>query len=232
VGLGQNRVVTVRLSPAVEAALRAQLEVRRGVLAHGADAVGWKIAASIPGVEEGAGAGGLVFGFLTTATLMPAGGRFSAGITVNLCGEVELGVMIGRDVAADADLETAAASVDAVGVALEIVDVYQAGAMHEVVASNVFHRAVAFGPTRRDANPKSVTARLKTDGQTVSTKTVEVDPARTVWTMARLVGAVDQQLRAGDWILGGSLIHLPIAADHEVTAVLDGFGEVSLKVDS
>jgi hypothetical protein len=42
-------VVTVRLSPAVEAALRAQLEVRRGVLAHGADAVGWKIAASIPG---------------------------------------------------------------------------------------------------------------------------------------------------------------------------------------
>jgi 2-keto-4-pentenoate hydratase len=128
VGLGQNRVVTVRLSPAVEAALRAQLEVRRGVLAHGADAVGWKIAASIPGVEEGAGAGGLVFGFLTTATLMPAGGRFSAGITVNLCGEVELGLMIGRDVAADADLETAAASVDAVGVALEIVDVYQAGA--------------------------------------------------------------------------------------------------------
>ena len=90
---------------------------------------------------------------------------------------------------------------------------------------------MAFGPTRRDANLKSVTARLKTDGQTVSTKTVEVDPARTVWTMARLVGAVDQQLRAGDWILGGSLIHLPIAADHEVTAVLDGFGEVSLKVD-
>jgi hypothetical protein len=76
-----------------------------------------------------------------------------------------------------------------------------------------------------------VTARLKTDGQTVSTKTVEVDPARIVWTMARLLGAVDQQLRAGDWIVGGSLIHLPIAADHEVTAVLDGLGEVSLKVD-
>jgi hypothetical protein len=51
---------------------------------------------------------------------------------------------------------------------------------------------VAFGPTRRDANPKSVTARLKIDGQTVFTKTVQVDPARTVWTMARLVGAVDQ----------------------------------------
>ena len=100
-----------------------------------------------------------------------------------------------------------------------------------MVTTNMFHRAVAFGPTRRDANPKSVTARLKTDGQTVCTKTVEVDPARTVWTMARLVGAVDQQLRAGEWILGGSLIHLPIAADHEVTAVLDGFGEVSLKVD-
>jgi hypothetical protein len=86
---------------------------------------------------------------------------------------------------------------------LEIVDVYQAGAMHEVVASKVFHRAVAFGPTRRDANPKSVTARLKTDGQTVSTKTVEVDPARTVWTMARLVGAVDQQLRPVTGSLAG-----------------------------
>jgi hypothetical protein len=36
---------------------------------------------------------------------------------------------------ADADPETAAASVEAVGVALEIVDVHQDGAMHEVVAS-------------------------------------------------------------------------------------------------
>jgi hypothetical protein len=29
------------------------------------------------------------------------GGRFSAGVILNLCGEVELGVMIGRDVAAN-----------------------------------------------------------------------------------------------------------------------------------
>jgi 2-keto-4-pentenoate hydratase len=57
------------------------------------------------------------------------------------------------------------------------------------------------------------------------------DPASIVWNMARLLGAVDQQLRAGDWILCGSLIHQPIAADHEVTAMLDRLGEVSLKVD-
>jgi 2-keto-4-pentenoate hydratase len=202
------------------------------MLAHGAAPVGWKIAASIPGVDARDGCEGLIFGFLTTASVLPAGGPFSTGPTVDLCGEVELGVRLGSDVDPDADLEAATAAVDAVGVALEIVDVDIDGAMHEVVTSNVFHRALTFGPARQVVDLRSVTARLRIDGQMVSTQSHRVDPGGTVWTMARLLGAVDERLRAGDWIIGGSIIHVPVAAGQQVTAMLDGLGEVSLQVDA
>jgi hypothetical protein len=32
-------------------------------------------------------------------------------------------------------------------------------------------------------------------------------------------------------IIGGSLIHLPIEPNHEVTATLEGFGEIALRTD-
>jgi 2-keto-4-pentenoate hydratase len=224
--------MTVQLSPTLRAALQTQLETRRGVLAHGAAPVGWKIAASIPGVEEDAGLDGLVFGYLTTATLLPADGHFSAGTTLDLCAEVELAVRVSRHVAPDADPEAVAAAVDGVTVALEIVDVNHRGAMHEVVVGNVFHRGVAFGPTQRTPKPAPVTAWLKIDGQTLTTQTVEIDVARTVWTMTQLLAAVDQRLQAGAWIIGGSLIHHPIAPGHQLTAILGGgLGEVSLTID-
>jgi 2-keto-4-pentenoate hydratase len=50
--------------------------------------------------------------------------------------------------------------------------------------------------------------------------------------MARLLGTVDQRLRTGDWIIGGSIIHVPVAAGQQVTAMLDGLDEVSLYVDA
>ena len=67
-----DRVMDVRLSPDVDVALRAQLELRRGVLVQGAEAVGWNVAASIPGVGD-RGLDGLVFGYLTSATVVIPG---------------------------------------------------------------------------------------------------------------------------------------------------------------
>lgn len=221
----------VHLPSALDAALRAQLEVRRGALAGGAAAVGWKIAASIPGVDDDAGLEGLVFGYLSSATVLPTGGRFRPGPTVELCAEVELGVLLGREVPPGADLDTAAAAIAGLGVALEIVDVDDRESMHEVVASNVFHRAVAFGPAREGAVADSLTAQLSVDGQVASTQAVQVEPAQTVVCMAQLLGAVERRVQAGEWIIGGSLIHLPIETNHEVTASLSGLDPVSLWID-
>jgi 2-keto-4-pentenoate hydratase len=153
--------------------------------------VGWKVAASIPGVAADDGANRLVFGYLTSATVLPAGGPLTTGPTVGLSAEVELAIMVSRDMAA----AIGGRSGDAVGglaVALEIVDVDDNASMHAAVTSNVFHRAVAFGPLRGDDVPDSLTAQSKFDDQVVATQRVQVDPAPTVLTMAQLLAAVDQ----------------------------------------
>jgi 2-keto-4-pentenoate hydratase len=89
--------MSVRLSMALAEALHAQLPARNAALDSGATPVGWKIAASIPGVGPDEGVDGSVFGYLTGDTVRPTGSRIRVGATVNLCGEVELAVEIGQD---------------------------------------------------------------------------------------------------------------------------------------
>jgi hypothetical protein len=93
---------------------------------------------------------------------------------------------------------------------------------------DVFHRAAAFGPIRPATGIRSAVARLEIDGQIRSVITAAVDPAHTVWAMVRLLGAVDHRLEAGDRIIGGSLIHLPIEPGHHIAGAIEGLGMTSL----
>jgi 2-keto-4-pentenoate hydratase len=146
------------------------------MLAAGARLLGWKIAASIPGVRPDDGVGGLIFGYLTSDTAMNAGGSFRPDTTVQLCAEVELAVVIGRDVEPDTDLEMAVDAVIGLAVALEIVDVDENISMDQAVAGNVFHRAVAIGSMSSPASWQSVTAVLLVDGTVRASEMVAVNP--------------------------------------------------------
>jgi 2-keto-4-pentenoate hydratase len=183
----------------------------------------------MPGIGPEEGAGGRVFGYLTSQTVLTDRSRMAAGSTVGLCAEVELTVEVGRDLPDGAD--TAAGAVAGLAVALEIVDVDEHAAMHDIMEADAFHRAVTFRPLRPAGAPTSVSARLVVDGQTRATTTAQIDPARTVRDMGRLLGAAGHRLRAGDRIIGGSLIHLPIDPAHHIVAAIDGLGETSLYVD-
>ena len=69
----ENAEVSVSFSGPVSAAVRTQLAARAALVAAGARPLGWKIAASIPGVPADEGADGLIFGYLTSATMIPGG---------------------------------------------------------------------------------------------------------------------------------------------------------------
>jgi 2-keto-4-pentenoate hydratase len=224
--------MTFRFSPALIAALHAQLAARSRVLADGSTSVGWKIAADMPGISGDEGANGSVFGYLTTASTKATGSRVEIRSAAELCAEVELAIHLRDDVASDADLEAARTAVAGLGVALEIVDVDKHIGLHTMIKSNVFHRAVAFGPlTPITANHStSIRAHLAADGRTLATKTATVDPAQTVLGMAQLLGRFDQQLRAGDRIIAGSLIHLPAKLESSFTATIEGLGKASLRL--
>jgi hypothetical protein len=99
--------------------------------------VGWKLAFGVEEVEALVGTDPVI-GHITTATLLePAGVFTGASAARRLRPETELAVEVGPD-------ETVAG----LAVALEIVDTGRPpNGLEEIVLANVYHRAVAFGPT-------------------------------------------------------------------------------------
>lgn len=227
----------------VEAAIRAQLEVRRGVLASGAEPVGWKTTTDLADV------GGLepdnaVLGYLTTATRVGSGEPVKVGPALDLCAEVELAVVLDHDVAPQADPFTAAEAIQGWCAAVEIVDIDRRSTVAEVVATNVFHRAFAVGPMRPYLSSTGTStgtglvpvppasAQLLLDQRVVETKTVRLDPVATVVTLSRLLAAVGKGLRAGEVLLGGSLLRVPLDPRQQVTVKRADLGEACIVVDN
>jgi 2-keto-4-pentenoate hydratase len=205
------------LHPTIAAGLAAQLAARRAALDAGARRVGWKLAYGIAEIEELAGEEPVV-GHLTSATLLPPGGRYrGASADRELRVETELAVEVGEG-----------GAIAGLLVALEVVDVGRPphGAQ-ALVAANVLHRAVAFGRTRPGAGAPAGPARLLIGGELREEAPVRGDPAAVVATTARLLAAIGERLEPGDRILAGSSCHVPAAPGDAVVAEIAGLGAVA-----
>jgi 2-keto-4-pentenoate hydratase len=120
--------------------MRTLLDRRRQELLAGAEAVGWKMGITDPGVQKAIGLPGPVVGYLTDRTSQQVAN--SDAVAVDLDGyrypalEVEVAITIGPEL-----------TVTALAPALELVDLdVDFHDMVAVLASNVCHKAVLFGP--------------------------------------------------------------------------------------
>jgi 2-keto-4-pentenoate hydratase len=197
----------------IVSALRQQLAERRRLLDGGAARVGWKAALGIEEVENRP-----VIGYLTSATALRSGAAHSAAGAAELCVDSELAVELGRDGA----LARYAA-------ALELVDLADVGDAEEIVATNVFHRAVAFGPWQR-ALPNDVAGALVVDGVTLARAAVERDHAEKARAVAALLDAVGEELRAGDSLITGSVVQVEVRPGSQVVADFGELGRVALSL--
>jgi 2-oxo-3-hexenedioate decarboxylase len=206
--------------PRLVAATRAQLDRWRAARAAGAGRVGWKIALGIAEVEELVGTEPAL-GHLTTATLLGPGGAYrGARGDRALRAETELAVEVGPD-----------GGVAGLAVALELVDTGRPpDGLEAIVVGNVFHRAVAFGPTVPRARAEGAVARLRVGGEVREAATVSADPLRTVAAIARLLAAAGERLEPGERILAGSACHVPVAPGDAVVAEIDGLGAVAATI--
>lgn len=207
------------LHPRIVAATRAQLDARRATLDAGARRVGWKIALGIAEVEELIGTEPAI-GYVTSTTLLEPGGTYSAAADRGLRAETELAVEVGEG-----------GRIAGLAVALEIVDVSRRpGGMEAIVAANVFHRAVAFGPTRPGAEVAGARVRLLIGGDVRDEGPVRGDPEATVRAAARLLDAVGERLEPGDRVLAGSSCHVPAGPGDAIAAEIDGLGRVEARI--
>jgi len=192
--------------------MEAQLAAWRRLLASGFARVGWKIGLTAPAVQARLGLGGPVVGHLTLATTLVPGASHSLAGGTRVGVEPEVAIHLSADVPPAAGRARAAEAIAGLGPALEVIDIDAPfDDLARIVARNVFHRAVAFGPTdpsRAGGSLAGIAARAVLNGCTVT----EVSAAQAAGDLPDLVclvadalGACGERLRAGDRIISGAL---------------------------
>ena len=200
------------------AAMREQLAARKHLLDDGASRVGWKLGMG----DRESIAGHIVVGYLTSATELDPGATYRSQPTEGLHVDVE------------AYVELAGATPDAIaayGVALELVDLTpRPGEPDSIVATNIFHRAVSFAPPMGRTEPLGAQVGLRVNGELRRTNPWPEDISERLTAAAEVLDAVGMELRAGDRIITGSIVQVPVGAGDRLAAVVEEHDAVSLEI--
>ena len=205
----------------VERGTGALLTRRREMLAQGAEPIGWKIGFNVPAIRERLGLDRPLAGFLTSDGLLEGGSTWSLQEDGEVVVESEVAVEIGDDGRSIAALLPALELADPIDFELDL---------EQILAGNIFHRAVAFGPRVETAEPGA--GRILVNGEERYALTAEF----TAHGLEDMVDAVTGRLaaagegpRPGERIITG-VLPPPHAArpGDSVRLELDALGGVEL----
>jgi 2-keto-4-pentenoate hydratase len=210
-------------------ALRTQLALRDALLDEGAERVGWKLGLG----ESERISGHIGVGHLTTRTCLPSGGLYvPQDASAELHADAEVAVELGRDLPVNIGPRAAAQAIEAYAVALEICDLRQLPDDAEaIVAGNVLHRAVAFGPWSPILPEGDLTACLLVNGEQRDSSVAETNLGPRLSEAARVLEAVGEGLRAGDRIITSLVVQVPVDFGDDVVADMGRLGRVALSID-
>lgn len=222
--------------PDVHDGIGRMLASRKELLDRGEVVIGWKLGFGAPTWLEKFDIPGPLVGFLPESRRHPPGSTVSVEGWENPVAEPEIALHIGSDID---DPDHAAGAVAAVGPAIELADVHPPPEeMAEVVAGNIFHRAVLLGesdPGRAGADIRGLEAQITRNGSEEAVVTeLEALTGKLVEILAhtaRLLGAFGEGLRGGEVVIMGSVTPpLSISPGDEIGFRLDPLPEISVVV--
>jgi 2-keto-4-pentenoate hydratase len=195
----------------IEGAFKDQEAMGRELLASGAKRLGWKAGFGTAAAIEKLGTTGPLVGFLTDSTQEPSGSTLDVASWEKPVLEPEVSLRLDANVEAGQSREEIRAAVGAIGAAIELVDLGQAGGdPAAIVAANVFHRKVLLGDwvALADRSLDDVRLDVFADG---APQALDVDPADllgdlevVVARLANILALSEGRLWAGDVIITGS----------------------------
>jgi 2-keto-4-pentenoate hydratase len=195
---------------------------RREILAQGAEPLGWKVGFNLPEFQRKLGIDAPLAGFLTTDGLLEDGADWSLGNQGEVVVESEVAVELGDDARSIAALLPALELADPPDLSLDV---------DTILAGNIFHRAVAFGPRVEASEPGA--GRILVNGgeqHSLSAEHTGANLDRMVEAVAARLAEADEQLRPGERIITGVLAppHKAEPGD-TVRLELDELGGVELR---
>jgi len=197
----------------IEEGTEAMLMRRQKILDAGAEPIGWKVGFNVPEIQQKLGIDAPLAGFLTTDSLVD-----DTWDEYPVVVESEVAVELGDDSRSIVALLPALEIADPPDLDLEI---------EQILAGNIFHRAVAFGPRVETTEPGS--GRILVNGEeqhSVKPEGLE----RMVEAVAARLEAAGEQLRPGERIITGVLAPPYEAQEGDTVRLeLDELGSVELR---
>jgi hypothetical protein len=131
----------------------------------------------------------------------------------------------------DAALARGAARVGwKLGAALEIVELNQDDAV-DIIAANIFHRGVVFGALHhRSALRDDATGAVEVNGRAVGSARLPSDLAHRLRTASRTLHAMRERFIAGDRVITGSAVQVPVRAGDDVTVTIAGLSPARARI--
>jgi 2-keto-4-pentenoate hydratase len=218
--------------------MRAALARRQAELGAGARPVGWKIGINVPAVQRQLGLDAPVVGYLTSATELAPGAERSLAAMTHPAVEPEVAIHLGEPVAAGADADAVRNAIAGLGAAIELVDVdLPFEDLEAIVAGNIFHRGVVFGPpdaSRAGGSLEGLRVRVTRNGAEEADADVAEageDPVGVVRHVAGLLAPLGVSLQAGDRIIAGSLTApLPVTPGDSIGVEIEPIGSIGLEL--
>jgi 2-keto-4-pentenoate hydratase len=203
----------------VERGTAALLTRRREILAQGAQPIGWKVGFNVPEIQEKLGIDGPLAGFLTSDGLLEDGSEWD---DLPVVVESEVAVEIGSD----------GRSIAALLPALELADPPDLDlGVEQILAGNIFHRAVAFGPRVETREPGA--GRVLGNGEeqhALSAEDTSANLEAMVEAVAGRLAEAGEELQPGDRIITGILAPPHTAQPGDTVRLeLEALGAVELR---
>jgi 2-keto-4-pentenoate hydratase len=225
--------------PRIAEGMRAQMQLRRRLLDGGARQIGWKVGLGAPAMRLKLGLTAPIVGFLLDRALLSSGATVSLKDWQKPVGEAEIAAHIGRDLPAHASRDDARKAIAAISPAIELADAdAPMDDVRAVLAGDIFQRHVILGPRdtlRAGGRLDGLKANVKRSGTNVpvpaALETNTGDIIDIVRHVADVAAAVDDGLRAGQFIICGSLTPPMLLEPDErgVDYTLEPIGTISVK---
>lgn len=221
--------------PELRDGMRRMLQLRAARLDAGERPIGWKLGFGAPISLQKFGLSGPLVGFLTDAGLHRPGAVVSVEGWSHPVAEPELAVHLGEDVPpGSVDIGRAIAGITT---AIELADVHPPPQdIEDVLGANIYHRAVITDiRDAKDVDMEGLTGRIISGGEPV-TDVGDLEGLtgglhRIIAHCADLLGAAGERLRAGDFVIAGSVIPpVRLQPGIEFEFEVDGLAGVSVLV--